>query len=133
MKLTTKSENALLALVYLARHGNKDFLKIEQICTKYGISKKYLEQIIMSLKQARYIKTKTGANGGYKLAVPAQKISIAAVMRLMDGALAPSLAVSKYFYSRTPIGKEKKIMNVLKEIRDYISNKVERVKISDLV
>ena len=133
MRLTTKSVYALLALVYVARHGRNKFIKVEDICAEYDISKKYLEQIFSSLKQTRYIRTKRGASGGYKLAVPAQKISVAGVIRLMDGALAPTLGVSRYFYSYTPLEKEKKIMKVFKEIRDYISNKAERLKISDLI
>lgn len=133
MKLTTKSEYALLALIYIARHGQDDYIKGKDICDKYDISKRYLEQVLFPLKQVRYIKTRRGASGGYKLAMPAQKISVAQVIRLMDGALAPTLAVSKYFYSHTPLEKEGKIMKVFKEIRDYISNKVETLKISDLV
>ena len=133
MKLTTKSEYALLALIYLARNDERGFIKIENICDEYGISKKYLEQIFCSLKQARYIKTKTGASGGYKLAKPANKICMAEIIRLLDGALAPISAVSKYFYEHTPLDKEKKVIKVFKEIRDYISDRAERLKISDLV
>ena len=132
MKLTTKSENALVALIYIARNEEQGFIKVEDICKEYGISKKYLEQIFSFLKQARYLKTKTGASGGYKLAKPAKKISVAEVIRLMDGALAPTSAVSKYFFEHTPLEKEKKVMRFFKEIRDYISDKVERLKISDL-
>lgn len=133
MKLTTKSEYSLLALIYIARNGEHGFIKVEDICREYSISKKYLEQIFSSLKQARYIKTKTGANGGYKLAKSAKKISVAEVIRLMDGALASTLAVSKYFFEHTPLENEKKVMAVFRTIRDYISDKVERLKISDLV
>jgi len=133
MRLTTKSEYSLLALIYIARNEERGFIKMEDICKEYGISKKYLEQIIGSLKHMRYIKTKTGASGGYKLAKPAKKINVAEVVRLMDGALAPTSAVSKYFFEHTPLEKEKKVMRFFKEIRDYISDKVERLKISDLV
>ena len=133
MKLTTKSEYLLLALIYIARHEKDDFIKIEDICSEYNIPKKYLEQLFTTLKQSRYIKTKRGASGGYKLAKPAKKISIAEIARLMDGALAPTESVSKYFYSHTPLEKEKKIMKVLKELRDYVANRLEKLKISDLV
>lgn len=133
MKLTTKSEYALLALIYLARNQGDEYTKIEQICDKYGISKKYLEQLFNSLKQARYIKTRRGSSGGYRLGKPADKINVAEIVRLMDGALAPTLAVSKYFFSHTPLEKEAKIMKVFKEIRDYISKKVENLTIADLV
>jgi Rrf2 family transcriptional regulator, cysteine metabolism repressor len=133
MKLTTKSEYSLLALIFIARKEKANYIKIEDICSTYDIPKKYLEQIFIILKQNRYIKTKRGARGGYKLAKPAQEITVAEIARIMDGALAPSESVSKYFYSHTPLEKEKKIMDVLREIRDYISNRLENLKLSDLV
>lgn len=132
MKLTTKSEYSILALIYLARNKKEGFIKIEDICVKYDISKKYLELLFTILKQSQYIKTKRGTYGGYKLAKPASQISIAEIIRLMDGALAPTESVSKYFYSDTPLAKEMKILSVFKEIRDYISNRLEKLKLSDL-
>lgn len=133
MKLTTKSEYSLLALIYMARHEKDGFIKIEDICIRYGISKKYLEQLFLILKQSGYIKSRRGASGGYKLSMPAKKITIAQIIRLMDGALAPTESVSIYFFSHTPLEKEKKITNVLKEIRDYVSNRLEGLRLSDLV
>lgn len=133
MKLTTKSEYSLLALIYIARHEKDGFIKIEDICSKYGIPKKYLEQLLYALKRNRYIKTRRGASGGYKLAIPAKKINIAEIIRLMDGALAPTESASMYFFSHTPLESEKKIMKVLREIRNYISNRLESLKLADLV
>jgi Rrf2 family protein len=133
MKLTTKSEYSILALVYIARNEGKGFIKIEEICSRCDISKKYLELLFSTLRQNHYIKTRRGAGGGYKLAKPASKITIAEIIRLMDGALAPTESVSKYFYSNTPLSKEKKIMTVFKEIRDYVAGKLETLKLSDVV
>lgn len=133
MKLTTKSEYSILALIHIARNEKKNFIKIEEICSKYDISKKYLELLFSILKQSRYIKTKRGASGGYKLAKPASKITVAEIIRLMDGALAPTESVSKYFFSSTPLGKEKKIVKVFKEIRDYVANRLEALTLADLV
>ena len=133
MKLTTKSEYSLLALIYITRNENKGFIKIEEICTNCDVPKKYMELLLTILRQNRYIKTKRGTSGGYKLAKPASKISIAEIIRLMDGALAPTESVSKYFFSSTPLSKEKNIIRVMKEIRDYVTNKLETLKLSDLV
>ena len=133
MRLTTKSEYSLLALIYIARHEKQGFIKIEDICTKYDMPKKYLEQLLFVLKQSGYLKTRRGSSGGYKLARPARTISAAQIIRLMDGPLAPTESVSKYFFAPTPLGKEKKVIRVLKGIRDYISNKLEHLKLSDLV
>lgn len=133
MKLTTKSEYTLLALIYIARHEKNGFIKIEDICEKYDLSKKYLEQLFFILKNSRYIKTKRGAEGGYCLAKPAGKITVAEIVRLMDGALAPTESVSQYFFSHTPLEKEKKILKVLKEIRDYIAKRLENLTLKDLI
>jgi Rrf2 family cysteine metabolism transcriptional repressor len=133
MKLTTKSEYSLLALIHIARHGQRGYVRIEDICKAYGLPKKYLEQLLVILKQNRYIKTRRGAGGGYGLGKPASKISIAQIIRLMDGALAPTESVSMYFFSETPLMKEKKIVAVLKDIRDYASRRLEKLKLSDLI
>ena len=133
MKLTTKSEYSILALIYIARNGKNGFIKIEEICSKCDIPKKYLELLFSILRQNHYIKTKRGASGGYNLAKPASQISIAEIIRLMDGALAATASVSKYFFSDTPLLKEKKVMKIFEEIRNYISERLEALKLSDLI
>jgi len=133
MKLTTKSEYSILALLYIARNEKKGFIKIEEICSKCDIPKKYLELLFSILRQSRYIKTKRGAGGGYKLAKLASKINIAEIIRLMDGALAPTESVSVFFFSHTPLSREKKLSKVFKEIRDYIAHRLETLALSDLI
>jgi len=92
-----------------------------------------LELLFSILRQNHYIKTKRGSSGGYKLAKPASKISIAEIIRLMDGALAPTESVSVYFFSPTPLSREKNLIKIFKEIRDYIANRLESLKLSELV
>ena len=133
MRLTTKSEYSLLALIYIARNAKRGYVKVEDICSEYGISKKYLEHLLMILRQNRYLRTKRGAGGGYALAMPPSKISVAQIIRLMDGALAPTESVSMYFYSETPLMQEKKVMVVFKDIRDYAARKLEKLKLSHLI
>ncbi len=133
MKLTTKSEYSLLALIYIARRPWDEFVKIEEICSHYDISKKYLEQLFVILKQTGLLMAKRGAEGGYKLKRPPSRISVAEIIRLMDGALAPTESVSKYFFSHTPLEREEKLVAVLRQIRDYIAETLENLKLSDLV
>jgi len=133
MRLTTKSEYSILALVYIARNLKKGFIKIDEICTKCEIPKKYLELLFTILKGSGYLRTKRGSSGGYALAKSPSKISIAEIIRLFDGALAPTESVSTYFFADTPLAKEKKVIKVFKEIRDYIANRLESLKLSDLV
>ena len=132
MKLTNRSEYALLALVYLARHEPEGYLSVETIALAQGIPPKFLEQIMLALKRARYVRSTKGQYGGYRLARPADKITLAAVIRLFDGALAPTESVSQFFYESTPIEKEESLVQVFREIRDYVSEKLDNTTIADV-
>lgn len=134
MKLSSKSEYALLALIDLAKiHKSNKLSTISVIAERNQIPKKYLEQILLILKRGGYVKSYKGSVGGYKLAKEPKKISLAEIIRLMDGALAPVESVSKYFYEPTPIEKNKKLLGVFRKIRDYISNTLEKVTLADLM
>lgn len=133
MKLSSRGEYALLALVYLARQGSDTYISVETIAQSQGIPPKFLEHIMLSLKRARYLKSVKGQRGGYRLAMPPEQITLAEVIRLIDGALAPTESVSVNFYEPTPIEKEPGLVSVFKEIRDYISEKLEKTTIKDMV
>lgn len=132
MKLTTKSEYTILALLHMARKGQGGYTKIEEICKTCDIPKKYLELLFSSLRQNRYIQTRRGTQGGYKLARPSDKITIAEIIRLMDGALAPTESVSTYFFADTPLSREPRMLQVFREIRDYIAGRLEKLTLADL-
>jgi len=133
MKLTTRSEYALLALVYLARQQSDEFISIETIAKAQGIPPKFLEQLMLALKRAHFLRSTKGQKGGYALAKSPKQISLAEVIRLFDGALAPTDSVSENFYEPTPIEKEQRMVAVFKDIRDYISNKLETTTIADVM
>jgi Rrf2 family protein len=133
MKLTTKSEYSILAMLYIARQPNDKFVKVDEIVAARGIPKKYLELLLMTLRQSRFIRTRRGKQGGYQLAKPPAQISLADIIRLMDGALAPTESVSIYFHSDTPISKEPGLLAVFQDIRDYIAAKLEHLTLKDLV
>jgi len=93
MKLTSRSEYALLALVYLARNDSDSNISVETIANAQSIPPKFLEQILLALKRAKYLRSTKGQHGGYRLAKPANKITLAEIIRLIDGALAPTESV----------------------------------------
>lgn len=132
MKLTARSEYALLALVHLARAEAEARVSVETIAKAQGIPPRFLEQILLSLKRARLLQSVKGQHGGYWLAKPAKEIYLAEVIRIFDGALAPTESVSKNFYEKTPVEKEKNLLRVFKDIRDYTSNKLENTSIADV-
>ena len=133
MKLTARSEYALLALVYLARQNKDEYISIEIIAKAQGIPPKFLEQLMLAMKRAHFLHSVKGQHGGYALAKNPDQITLAEVIRLFDGALAPTESVSENFYESTPIEKEKKLTRVFKDIRDYVSQKLEETTIADVM
>jgi Rrf2 family protein len=133
MKLSTKSEYACLALIDLSENYGAEYIKIEDICQRQNLPRKYIEQILLSLKRAGYVKSRRGSEGGYMLFKKPEDISLAEVVRLMDGALAPVNSVSKYFYESSPLEKNDALITVFREIRDYISDKMENTSFADVI
>jgi len=132
VKLTCRSEYALLALVYLARHQKEEYISVQTIAAAQQIPSKFLEQILLTLKLAKYLNSSKGKNGGFRLAKSPDKISLAEITRLFDGALAPTESVSKYFYTHTPIEKEAGLLALFKEVRDFIADKMENTTLADV-
>ncbi len=132
-RLTLKTEYALLALIHLARQDRSARVSVETLAREREIPAPFLEQIMMALKKAGYVTSSRGKYGGFALARAPQRISMAEIVRLFDGALAPTLCVSEYFYSETPIHSERKAVGVFREIRDYVAKKLEATTLADLL
>ncbi|MDF1568477.1 MAG: Rrf2 family transcriptional regulator [Spirochaetaceae bacterium] len=133
MKLSMKSEYAFLALIDLAANYSQGYMKIAEITEKRSIPRKYLEQIMLILKGSGYVKSRMGPDGGYKLGMKPEDISLAEVIRLLDGALAPVLAVSEYFYESSIIEQSHELMEVFSDIRIFIANRLENTSLKDLI
>lgn len=133
MKLSRKGEYACLAILDLAEHYDDEYIKTADICQRKGIPKSYLEQILLLLHRGGYVRSARGTDGGHRLAKPPSAISVAEIVRLIDGALAPVESVSEYFYGHTPIEKSQNFITLFKEIRDFISNKLEQTTFADLL
>jgi Rrf2 family transcriptional regulator, cysteine metabolism repressor len=133
MRLTSRSEYALLALMYLARHHSAAYITAPSIAHAQGIPLGFLEQILRAMKQAGFVQSCKGQRGGFRLACPADAISIARVIRLFDGALAPTQSASEHFYEPTPIQREEGMLDVFRDIRHYIAKRLEETTIAQVL
>ena len=133
MRLSTKSEYALMALADLAAHHGPDLVKIQDIAKRQGVSRKYLERILLTLRKGGYLRSQRGKRGGYGLARPARRISLAEIVRLMDGPIASVRSASKYFYAHTPIERNKALTRFFREVRDMVARKMEAATLESLV
>jgi len=86
MNISVKAEYALQAIFDLASQKGDEPVKIADIATRQKIPQKFLELILVGLKQAGFVESRRGAEGGYLLARPAESLSVGEVLRFMDGA-----------------------------------------------
>jgi Rrf2 family iron-sulfur cluster assembly transcriptional regulator len=85
MRLSTKSRYAARLLLDMARQYKKGAIQARDIAVRQNISQKYLEQIIIPLKKANYIKSVRGAKGGHMLAKSPDSITVGEIVALLEG------------------------------------------------
>ena len=89
MKISKKAEYAMRAIIKIARSKQNKPLQISEISKTESIPIKFLEQILLSLKNNGILYSKRGANGGYLLAKSSAQISIGMILRVIDGQFDP--------------------------------------------
>src|SRR5919107_986732 len=88
MRVSAKTDYALRAAVELAAAAGNGPVKGERLATSQSIPLRFLENILLQLRHAGIVESRRGADGGYRLARPASDISLADVIRAIDGPLA---------------------------------------------
>jgi Rrf2 family protein len=88
MRITAKADYAVRATLELAAAPEGEPVKGEQLADSQGIPLQFLEHILLDLKHARLVRAKRGARGGYWLARPADEVTVADVIRAVEGPLA---------------------------------------------
>lgn len=89
MKISTKGRYALCVMVDLAEHRQDGYIALKDIASRQNISKKYLEQIVALLNRPEILKTIRGAQGGYMLARAPEAYTVAEILKIAEGSLAP--------------------------------------------
>lgn len=134
--ISKKAKYALKALVYLAKEPEGQPALIADIAEQENIPKKFLDAILLEMRNEGILKSRKGKGGGYFLARPPEKIVLASVMRLIDGPLAPVLCVSKTAYRRCDDCDDEnacRIRTLMRDVRDGILEVMENRTLADLV
>lgn len=134
--LSKKTKYALKAVLYLARKYEKGPILISDLSREEGIPKKFLELILLALKNNGLLQSKKGKGGGYYLGKPPAEISMGKVVRIMEGpvALVPCVSVTAY----APCGEcldERTcgIRLVMKEIREATAKILDKTSLADVL
>jgi Rrf2 family protein len=137
MKLSKKGEYALRALIDLgiAAEVGRALVRVTELAASESIPEKFLEQIMGELKAAGFIESQRGKFGGYRLAQPAAKITIGAVVRQLEGPLAPIGCVSHTAYEKCSCPDEEHcgLRMLMLDVRNAIAGILDRYTLADVV
>ena len=134
MKLSQRGEYGLRALLVLGMNHGPEVVRIRDIAQQQNIPRRFLEQILNDLKSAGFVQSRRGVAGGYRLQRAPDEISLADIIRHLEGPLAPVGCVSVNYYQRCSCPDEAKcaIRSVMQEVRDAIVGALEGVTVSHL-
>jgi Rrf2 family protein len=134
MKLSTRGEYALRALLVLGLHYSDSVVTVQAVADAQNIPKRFLEQILNDLRSAGVVQSRRGVAGGYRLARRPEHIKLSGVLRDIEGMLAPLGCVSEFFYEKCSCPDEGRcpVRSVMKEVRDAVTEIMDRVTVADL-
>jgi len=136
MHLSKRGEYGLRAMISLARATSEDKrVTISEIARNENIPAKFLEQILLTLKNSGLLQSKMGAGGGYYLAHPPEEITLGQIKRVLDGPVAPIRCVSQMAYEPCGCPDEERcgLRLAMKDVRDAIAMILDNTSLADIL
>lgn len=135
MRLSSKTEYAILALLELGKRHGEGYVLSREIARSRNIPASFLERILLSLRNAGLVMSQRGANGGHCLARDPKDISVREVIETFEGSLAPSDCVDERLSPTPlcPVEASCAIKDLWKKMYDSMLESIENVKLKDLM
>ena len=133
MRVSHRGLYALQALIHLAEAYEGGLVAARTVAEKEGIPEKFLEGILLALKNARVISSVRGRDGGYRLRKPPREVYIGDVVRMIDGPLAPFGDVAELEHRVKTETRHAGLFELFLDVRNAASAIVDRTSLADLV
>ena len=132
MKISQKGLYALQALMTLGRRYGTQTVKIRDIALDSDLPEKFLELILLELKNARIVESVRGAKGGYRLRRAPAEIRLSEIIRLIDGPLAPFGDADQLRGLITTDPSHRALYSVFLEVRDAAAKILDSTTVADI-
>jgi Rrf2 family protein len=137
MTLTKKGEYALRSMIQLgiAKALGKEIVPVSELAESNRLPLKFVERILLELREAGYIETQRGKLGGYAVAKPMEEIKMGELVRLIDGRLAPIACASETEYARCTCPDEEHcgLRMLMIDVRNAIAGILDKYSLGDVV
>ncbi|CAF0694041.1 RrF2 family transcriptional regulator [Candidatus Methylacidithermus pantelleriae] len=132
MKISRKTDYALRALFTLVEYYGRGPIPIRELARRNDVPKRFLEHIMLDLKEKGWVESLPGKRGGYFLAKPPNKITMGEIVRHFDGILAPIDCVSVTGYRRCSQEGVCRFRRVFLDIRNYVARMMDRATLAEV-
>jgi Rrf2 family protein len=132
MRISFRGLYALKALLHLAANADRELVKIHEIAREEEIPEKFLEAILLVLKNARLVASRRGREGGYRLRRPASEITIGEVVRVVDGPLAPFGDAAELQHRVKTEPRHAGLFDLFLDVRNAASEILDHTSLSDV-
>ena len=136
MHLSKRGEYGMRAMIYLASEQDRgQRLTTKEIADHEQVPAKFLEQILLTLKNAGLLHSKMGVGGGYYLGRPAEQITLGEIERVLDGPIAPIRCVSQMAYESCGCPDERTcgLRLVMLDVRNAIAGILDNTSLAEVV
>jgi Rrf2 family protein len=133
MQLSMRTDYALRALFTLVEHRGGPPIPILELARRNDVPKRFLEHIMLDLKEKGWVVSTAGKRGGYQLAKNPEKITMGEVVRHFDGYLAPIACVSVSDYKRCTQETTCRFRRVMLTARNLVANLMDRTSLADVM
>ena len=132
MMISTRGRYALRVIIDLAENADDGLIPMHKVAERQGISLKYLERILPELVSGRLVEGVHGKGGGYRLTKKPEEISVAEILKLTEGDIAPVACLEDNAVVCDRM-EDCRTLPVWKGLNDRINEYLESVKISELM
>ena len=132
MRLSKKTEYALKALIYAARHPEGTTFQIKELADRNGIPKKFLELILLELKNAGIVQSKRGVGGGYLLARRPETVRSTEIIEAIEGPVSPAKKQQRSGINSPGEGLSPAVSRLVREASEAIESALDRWTLADL-
>ncbi|HEX7654876.1 MAG TPA: Rrf2 family transcriptional regulator [Verrucomicrobiae bacterium] len=132
MRVSKRTDYALRVMFTLVDHYEQQPIPIRELARRNDVPKRFLEQIMLSLKSQGWVDSTAGIRGGYYLSRHPSKITLGEIVRHFDGILAPIDCVSVTGYARCSQESVCRFRRVFFDARNYVANLMDRSTLEDV-
>ncbi|MBQ6675363.1 MAG: RrF2 family transcriptional regulator [Ruminococcus sp.] len=132
MKVSTKGRYALRMMYDMAINDNGSAMPLKDIAARQNISIKYLEQIVILLNRAGFVKSVRGAQGGYRLAHEPEYYTVGMILRLTEGSMAPVSCLDDEV-NQCPRAAECPTLFVWERLDEAVKGVIDSITLRDII